>query len=131
MIETLEKALLLGDPRIKHLKIIGKNTLEGTRCLVEMLKNPTSLDIAEITTSVQSRDGGLPNKELAYVAGISGDHYNGKEGRFNSFDESAYHLIFISGYKKDENGMFTKKYFNSTVFTVDLLHITDYSRLRK
>jgi phosphopantetheinyl transferase (holo-ACP synthase) len=84
----------LNDKRIAHLRNLGNNRDEAIKTLeIEMQKNPDFLEVAEISFSHETRDGGLRHNEIAYVAGICGC----KEAKSKSdSSDDIYHLVYFN-----------------------------------
>ncbi|MEA3514608.1 MAG: hypothetical protein U9R34_03980 [Nanoarchaeota archaeon] len=109
---------------IAHLKYLGETRAEAINTLEEELKKGSDfLERAEITDSINHRDGGMPNKRLGYVAGICGS----REAR-NEFDlgKDVYKLVYFNCIIKREGNW---EYGGGTIHSPSLQDIVDYTPL--
>lgn len=111
----------INDKRIAHLKNLGKDRNAAIRSLKrKMQKDPGFLEVAEISFSHMTRDGGLTHKDIAYVAGICG-RVPAKGA--NDYRDEIYHLIYFQEMGRLENGALVPE---GTIYSNNLERISEY-----
>ncbi len=127
MTTSLYPPMALDDPRISHLEILGENREESIRNLKKRLgiEGLGFLDLAEITDSHVNRDGGLANKYIAYVGGISG-----RRDEPEQWDPSddIYSILTFYSIQQSKRGVWTL-WDDQLIQTNRLKHIVDYRKL--
>ena len=111
------------DKKIAHLRSLGCTKESAIRTLERELKRGSDfLEIAEMTDVIEHRDGGIPNKRVAYVAGI----YGSRNAR-NEFDlgKNAYGLVYFNVMVRENN-----LWEHGTINDIGILELTDYVPLK-
>ena len=116
----------IDDKRISHLRRLGESSREAIMNIVKELRGGFNyLEFAEITDSHLHRDGGLLNKKMVWVAGVSGYKEACSEGDLR---DEVYRLIYFSG------GAMVKRndiwgYEGGIARANGLRHLVDYKAL--
>ncbi|MBS3088094.1 hypothetical protein J4226_05875 [Candidatus Pacearchaeota archaeon] len=116
----------INDKRISHLRRLGESSKKAIEGIINELKCGSDfLEFAEITDSHLYRDGGLLNKKMVRVAGVSGYKKACSEGDLR---DEVYSLIYLEGgamIKRD--GVW--RYEGWTPHANGLKHLVDYRAL--